>query len=431
MVFGLRWRLLLYQLSVMGTILGLFGLGVYGLFSRSLYQQLDQKLMTLAQAATPSMKAVSTQGDRYLDQLDEVPWRDIFNRNQQSLEWFDVSGRRLAKRGEIDLSAPPVLGPQTVHPDQSSPDGVDTQIRAFTVSVFEDPVDANRSPTLRGYIRASQTTASITLAQRQLLGGLALGGGLTLVLVGIGGVWLTRVSLQPIQRSYRQLKQFTADASHELRGPLTAISTSVELIQKHPERIHAKDIKKLNAITSATHQLRMLAEDLLLLARMDAEQVVARTWLVCLNTCLQDTLTLYANLAQAKGIQLQLEAPVRVTVVGDPGQYNRLFSNLVQNALSYTETGRVVVRLSRFRRYAQVQIEDTGMGIAPQDLPHIFDRFWRADKARSHRAGGSGLGLAIAQAITHQHGGRIWVTSQPQVGSCFYVRLPLVERGDG
>ena len=104
---GLRWRLLIYYLSVMAAILGAFGLGVYGLFSRSLYQQLDQKLMTLAQAATPSMKEVTTEGEAYLENLEEVPWRDIFNRNQQSLEWFDTEGRRLALRGKIDSSLPP------------------------------------------------------------------------------------------------------------------------------------------------------------------------------------------------------------------------------------------------------------------------------------------------------------------------------------
>lgn len=414
---GLRWRLLLCQLSIMSAIMGLFGLGVYGLFSRSLYRQLDQKLMTLAQAATPSMKEVSAQGEDYLNQLDEVPWRDIFNRNQQSLEWFDIQGNLLAKRGDIDLAARPKVGVQTVaYPP----------VRAFTVSVFEDKPNAN-SPALRGYIRASQTTQTIEAAQQQLLIGLTVGGSMTLVLVGVGGLWLTQLALRPVEQSYHQLMQFTADASHELRGPLTAIKASIGVMQNHPERFSPKDVKKLDAIGSATTQLQSLAEDLLLLARMDVERTDQPLERVSVNRCLHQVIALYGETAQAKGLDLKLREPITVAVWGTAAQFNRLFSNLVQNALHYTQTGRVVVQVSCTRRYARIQVEDTGIGIAPEDIPHVFDRFWRADRARTRRAGGSGLGLAIAKAITTQAGGKIWVTSQVNQGSCFHVLLPLAD----
>lgn len=413
---GLRWRLLLYQLSVMAAILGVFGVGVYAFFSRSLYQQLDQKLMTLAQAATPSMKNVATDGQAYLEQLNEVPWRDIFNHNQQSLEWFNINGEQLARRGQIELQSPPRVGPHTI---AGSP-----PVRTFTVSVFEDAPNSN-SPTLRGYIRASQTTQTLQTTQRHLLIGLALGGGLALAGAGAGGLWLTRLSLRPIEGSYQRLIQFTADASHELRGPLTAIKTSVGVMQRHPERVHPRDQKKLQAINSATTQLGSLAEDLLLLARMDAERghPVAQT--VVLNALLQEIIELYSETARLQGIDLQLQETVTATVIGQRAQLNRLFTNLIQNALNYTQQGRITVQIGRQRRHALVKIQDTGIGIAPQDIPQVFNRFWRADPARSAQAGGSGLGLAIAKAITEQHGGRIWVTSRLHQGSCFHIQLPM------
>jgi signal transduction histidine kinase len=414
---GLRWRLLLYQMSIMGTIMGIFGLGVYGLFSRNLYRQLDQKLMTLAQAATPSMAEVSTQGEDYLDELDEVPWRDIFNRNQQSLEWFDIDGNLLAKRGDIELIPRPKVGVQTM---------ADPAVRAFTVSVFEDEPNAD-SPALTGYIRASQTTQTIQAAQRQLLVGLAMGGSITLLLVGAGGLWLTQIALRPVEYSYHQLMQFTADASHELRGPLMAIKASIGVMQKHPERFTPKDAKKLDAISSATTQLQSLAEDLLLLARMDAERTTQAPEKVSINRCLRDVVALYSEAATAKGLDLTFQEEQQIFVWGQMAPLNRLFSNLVQNALHYTQTGQVVVTLSRSRRYAQISVEDSGIGITPEELPHVFDRFWRADKARSRRAGGSGLGLSIAKAITSQYGGRIWATSQPGQGSCFHVVMPLAD----
>jgi len=413
---GLRWRLLIYYLSVMAAILGAFGLGVYGLFSRSLYQQLDQKLMTLAQAATPSMKEVTTEGEAYLENLEEVPWRDIFNRNQQSLEWFDTQGRRLALRGKIDSSLPPQVGMQMT--------SADPPIRAFTVSVFKDSPNAD-TPELRGFIRASQNTQEIRTSQQQLLTGLALGGSGALLLVGLGGFWLTQISLQPIEKSYQRLMQFTADASHELRGPLTVIKTSVEVMRRHPERVHPRDVKKLGAIASATTELSILAEDLLLLARMDADAISHPPQTVFLNAYLEDLVGLYRDSAHQQGIELIFQEMAKVAVTGQPNQFNRLFKNLIQNALQYTAEGQIIVQVSRSRCYALVKVADTGIGIAPENIPKVFDRFWRADRARSRRVGGSGLGLAIVKAITQHYGGKIWVTSEVYRGSCFHVALPL------
>ena len=178
-------------------------------------------------------------------------------------------------------------------------------MRAFTVSVFEDEPNAG-SPALTGYIRASQTTQTIQTAQRQLLLGLAMGGGITILLVGAGGLWLTQIALRPVEYSYHQLMQFTADASHELRGPLMAIKASIGVMQRHPERFTPKDIKKLDAIGSATTQLQSLAEDLLLLARMDAEQTTQSPEKVSINRCLRDVVALYGEAAIAKGLELSL-----------------------------------------------------------------------------------------------------------------------------
>ncbi|MBE9078589.1 two-component sensor histidine kinase, partial [Romeria aff. gracilis LEGE 07310] len=168
---GLRWQLLGYQLSVMATILALAGLGVYLFFWRSLYRQLDDKLLTLAQSATLAVGEVEAAGEVYLNQLDEVPWRDIFNRDRQSLEWFDAQGELLAKRGSISLSAPPQVGSATLQAAQP--------IRTLTIAVFEDDPDAP-TKAFRGYVRASQSTQDLRETQEQLQQGLLLGGSLAL-----------------------------------------------------------------------------------------------------------------------------------------------------------------------------------------------------------------------------------------------------------
>ncbi|HEY9632231.1 MAG TPA: HAMP domain-containing sensor histidine kinase [Coleofasciculaceae cyanobacterium] len=419
---GLRLRLLLSQLMVMAAILSIFGAGVYVFLSRNFYRQLDKKLLTLAQSAAPSLVEVKAKGSQHLDGVDEVPWRDIFNRDTQSLEWFNAEGKLLASRGVLELAVSPKVGSQTLKRMQQP-----NQVRTFTISVFKDGSNRSR-PSLEGYIRASQSTEDVETVQHQLLWGLGMGGMMTLGLAAVGGLWLTQNALDPIEKSFKQLKQFTADASHELRGPLTVIQASVEVMRNHPERIHPKDAKKLASIASATTQMSHLAQDLLFLARAEADlSTPAGEWkLISLDNVFQNLMELFEALAQEKKISLRYECMAMVCVMGDEAQLSRLVSNLLENALQYTPAeGQVVLTLTKHNRFAIVSVEDTGIGIEREDLPFVFDRFWRADKARSRREGGTGLGLAIAQAIAKRHTGKITVSSQVDIGSCFQVRLPL------
>jgi two-component system, OmpR family, manganese sensing sensor histidine kinase len=415
----LGWHLLLTYLAVMAAIFGTSASAAYLFFVHSLYQQLDSRLLTLAQSAAPSLTAVKTQGDGHLDERTEIPWQDLFRRNQQSLSWFDSNGRELATRGTIQVDLPVRAGILTLKKQQ---------IRTFTIPVYLRD-DNQTTPVLEGYIRASESTGEIEEVVTRLRWGFGLGGIVALGLSGIGGVWLVQKSLKPTQQSFEQLKQFTADASHELRSPLTAIKTSIEVILKHPERIHPRDTKKLAAIASATNQMTHLVEDLLFLARTDAAKMVvsAEKSQIYLYKVLQELLPLLEPQAQEKGIALKTDLLPDVMVMGDEAKLTRLFSNLLENALQYTSSGgRVTLSMKRSNKYVITSVEDTGIGIAPERLRFVFQRFWRADRARSYRAGGLGLGLAIAQAIAQQHNGEITVTSKVGVGSCFRVRLPII-----
>ena len=131
--------------------------------------------------------------------------------------------------------------------------------------------------------------------------------------------------------------------------------------------------------------------------------------------------------AEAKNITIQFNVQTDIKVKGDASQLFRLFRNLIENALQYTSSGgTVTLSTHKEDKLVRVDVKDTGIGIAPEHLPFIFDRLWRGDTARTYREDGSGLGLAIVQAITHHHGGEITVKSQVGVGSCFQVRLPVV-----
>ncbi|WP_299416239.1 ATP-binding protein [Acaryochloris sp. IP29b_bin.148] len=425
---GLRWRLLLSYLLVMAAILTVFSVQVYVFVSRRLYAQIDAELQTLAQSAALSLSEITKEGKPYLDKVDKVPWRDIFNRDRHSLEWFTADGRLLARKGAITLHLPPKLREQNIVV-RVIPEHKAFQVRAYTISVHSD-ADTLRRPVLVGYIRASQSIAPVEKAQYRLLWGLGVGGTIALGLVGIGGLWLTEYSLKPVEQSFLRLKQFTADASHELRTPLTVIKTSVEVMMNHPERIHPKDAKKLAAISSATAQMNRLVEDLLFLARTDTSVPTARReWTrVALDEVLRDLIDFLEPSAQAKEINLVSQGIVPMTLVGDAMQLARLFSNLLRNAVLYTPSGGTVTLSVNRANYATViSVEDTGIGISKEQIPFIFNRFYRVDKSRARQQGGLGLGLAIAQSIAQLHKGKITIQSQVGVGSCFKVYLPTVQ----
>jgi signal transduction histidine kinase len=154
---------------------------------------------------------------------------------------------------------------------------------------------------------------------------------------------------------------------------------------------------------------------------------IAHKWnLVPLDEVLEDLLDLWELQAQAKHIFLETKLENNLSIMGDAAQLARLFSNLIGNAIHYTpKGGTVTISLSSQNRFVIVEVADTGIGIAPENIKLVFDRFWRADQARNRREGGLGMGLAIAQAITQQHRGEISVTSQLGVGSCFQVKFSI------
>ncbi|MUG91282.1 GHKL domain-containing protein [Scytonema sp. UIC 10036] len=419
------WRLLLSYLMAMMVVMGLSSVVVYHFFAYSLSQQLDRQLLTLADAAAHNLSAIQADRTavhrkmpRILDNdgdLD-IPWQDL-RLYGQSVEWFDAGQQLLGKAGKQFPETPFLTN---FHSWQQN------GIRILTIPVYS----SGKNQQLLGYVRVSASTVEVQKELERLLMGLGIGGVLGTVLISGTGWWLTSKALQPIEQSFQQLQQFTADASHELRSPLTAIKTTVEVIQNHPERIHPSDVKKIDIIEGATKQMTHLVEDLLLLARSDSAPIsLPKTAIpIPIDEILIDLIDTLQPQAESQEITLDANLIDAVWVKGDAHQLQRLFGNLLENALQYTSNGGLVrVEIVKRDDFVVIEVADTGIGIAPEHLPLVFNRFWRAEKARSRRQGGSGLGLAIVQAITQAHGGEIFVTSRVGVGSCFRVKLPIVE----
>lgn len=232
----LRWQLLGYSLAIMMGINLTSSFLVYHFFANSLYQQIDQRLNILANSAAHSLaeikkdqRSLSKTSKRRLDhdQDLDLPWQNL-QQSDQGIEWFNEHQQFLGRSGKIHISYPLVLGFLTINQKPS--------IRLLTIPVYEH--QSYPQKLIIGYVRVAESTEEIDSDLYYLFWGFSIGMVVTSILIGLGGMWLTKKSLQPLAQSYEQLKQFTGDASHELRSPLTAIKTSVEVLQTHPERIH-------------------------------------------------------------------------------------------------------------------------------------------------------------------------------------------------
>jgi signal transduction histidine kinase len=231
-----------------------------------------------------------------------------------------------------------------------------------------------------------------------------------------------------LERLFEGQKRLVANVSHELRTPLTTIQGNLDLLRRGAAEDPAMRGEAIRAIADETGRMRRILDDLLLLAQADAG-LKLHLQPVELDTLLLDVYRQAQLMAQ--GVTVRLGAEDQALVAGDHDRLRQLLLNLVINALKYTPAGgQVTLRLSRAAGWVRVEVSDTGIGIGPEDLPHIFERFYRADRSRG-RSGGSGLGLPIAQWIAEAHGGRIEVASQLGQGSAFSLWLPELTADTG
>ncbi|MBV9762492.1 MAG: HAMP domain-containing protein [Acidobacteriaceae bacterium] len=234
--------------------------------------------------------------------------------------------------------------------------------------------------------------------------------------------------LAGLESAFRRITQFTADASHELRTPLAVIRTTAELMESR-QRTFEEHRRAWASVLTQTERTTQLVDDLLTLARADAAVGALSVESVDVADVASTAVTDMHVLASAKGVKLQFSATTHPVIRGDEDALRRLFTILLDNALKATQPGGSV-EVSVSEEYkeghsrANIAVRDTGAGISAEDLPHIFDRFYRASKDRSRNTGGAGLGLAIAHWIVSQHGGTVHVQSGIGRGSIFQIILP-------
>ena len=455
----IRVRLTAWYFIVLAVILSLFGLNAYVAMRNSAYEAVDEELRDRADGVRRLIERASEYGpenlQRELRQHSEVQASALLQVSDERGNWIFRSRaigqyeipkpQRIANTPSLFLAAGTplrVLNIEVQAPDQS-----------FIVQVAA-PLDE-----LYGALQRFETVLLVSIP-------------VFLLCAAAGGYWMSARALSPVDQitrtartisarslsnrlvvpqtrdelqrlsetlngmlerlegAFRQITQFTADASHELRTPISLMRTEAEITLSQPRS--AEEYREaFEEVYSELERTSELVEKLMLLARADYGAEVLQFETVDLAGIVRETCHQGKILAESKQVDFREQIPAEpLWIKGDTHALRRLFLILVDNAVKYTPSGgRVDVVLNSNDGSASVAVRDTGIGIGPEDLPHIFERFYRADKSRSEESGGVGLGLSIGYWIAEAHAGRIDVESSLGGGSVFRVRFPWAKDG--
>ncbi|WP_333595663.1 HAMP domain-containing sensor histidine kinase [Anaerospora hongkongensis] len=254
-----------------------------------------------------------------------------------------------------------------------------------------------------------------------IIGGLIVG----MVSIIVASYFLARRAMIPIQAAWEKQQQFVADASHELRSPITGIYSNAELMLRHPQLTIQEQSHRINTIMKESSRMTKLIASLLTLARSDADKAELQLAPVDFSEMVEMIAEHFKPLEELNKVSLTVQIKPAIELMADRERLHQLVVILLDNAFKYTsEGGKILLSCDKDDKSAILVVQDTGCGIAAEHLPHIFDRFFRGDKARSRDKGGTGLGLAIAKWIVEKHGGKIAVESSGK-GTTFQVSIPF------
>ncbi|MBA3946541.1 MAG: HAMP domain-containing protein [Herpetosiphonaceae bacterium] len=472
---GIRLQLTLWYTSIFVGLLLLTGIVLYVRLQTKLIETYDEPL----KVRTEQLIADITNDDGMIDPQDiaqEVSLLEqetLRNNDRKADVNFDALVRILNTKGQAlvitpafhELQVPTLSVMQPLHGDPwqgTVPTADGYQVRLYSTRLMS-------KSTLFGVIQVGQSLTPLNTSLQKVVEELLLIAPFAVMLGIIGSHWLATRAFVPIyhltsiaeeisagdlqrrvpvpepkdevqqlaltfnkmigqlDQAFMQQRRFVADASHELRTPVAAIRsmTDVALAQSLTAEECIAVVGNVNAVAE---RLGWLIRDLLLLARSDEGQVPLDYELVRLDRLVSDVVATLEPLAVERGIVLQVLTLEPATVRGDISRLIQCVINLLDNALTYTNAGgRVALRVEMRERCGCIVVQDTGIGIAPEDRLHIFERFYRADSVPTRKAGGSGLGLAIVEWVTRAHWGSIQVESQVGQGSTFTLSFPLAQ----
>lgn len=405
----LRLRLTGWYVALSGITSVLLVVTGTWLCHNSITHSLDRALDELIASNLPQVEATDGR-PHFVFASGKVS--NIWVRQQSTLQLYDAQ-RNLVQ----EFGAP---GVNRVAADDIN---FEADVNKRHIRASADPITAHGQ--VVGYIQAQLPTEIRDKATVEFAICMIILTPFLLIAIAACGYWFSIKASKPVENAYTLLRQFMADASHELRTPVHAIQLTAENVAAEADG-NAQLVTDMGSITKSTDRMAKLIDDMMLLTKMELQQLPMKLEPVNLDALVTDAVAELKPAFAEKHISMKVQSLPAAVVQGDRDSLYRVFSNLLQNALRYTDSGgSVEINMAANNGQACVSVTDTGIGMSPQDLACIFDRFYRADKSRSRAAGGSGLGLAIVKSICECHKGSISAESTEGKGSTFTVKLPL------
>ena len=428
MIEGVRAQLTAWYVTVLAVTLIVFELAVYAVLSRTLHARIDESLAASIDMTTTSLSNDIAEGQSRLDAaratVDEISSRQV------AVAVFDTDGRLLASR-ELDEFTPRLpnditLPDEIPHLFDSEEDDGDDAVRVAIKRVQVDP--AVTPFVVHVSTALDELEDELSDIRRVLLSSIPL----VLFGAGAGGWFLARKSLRPVTRAFQERQRFMEDASHELKTPLATIRAATDVTLQQASRTAEEYREALRMVDEQAVRLSRIVEDMFTLARADAGPLPLQRSAFYLDELLADIAAAASLRGAARHVSVQASGDRDVRCVADEDLIRRLVTNLVDNALKYSPPGeRVDVKLARVDDLARIAVSDRGPGIPAHARPHVFERFYRADRSRVRAADtsgpGAGLGLAIARSIADAHGGRMMLANSAERGTTVIVELPCSE----
>jgi signal transduction histidine kinase len=416
MLERMRWRLTMGYAGIFALILLLLATAAVAGFSRELTSQQDTLLTQEAKDLQSNLldgdhREVLAEGSAEYSWVALDPKGHVTDRDPSAatLGTLGLPSKELARQSleEDEKVSATIHGPQG-------------RVRVVSMPMREE------SGEVVGVIQYARSLKGVqqTIGRLFLLL-LPLGlGGLGAAL--FGGLYMAGRAMRPARESFEKQRAFVADASHELKTPLTLIRADAEMVL-YRNSLNQQDRKLMEHALTETDRMGNVLSDLLLVARLDAGKLELARKPFDLVGVLKEEAERFGPRAAGKGVRLDVEAPGELPVLGDARRTAQLLAVLLDNAVRFTPPGGSVIVGGRLRdRWAEVSVTDTGLGIAPERLSLVFDRFYRAKSARSRgqTGGGTGLGLSIARGLARAQGGDLTAESVEGQGATFRLRLP-------
>jgi len=457
MITSLKTRITVWYISLSTLILVCLGIALYFIISHSM---MNERRALIAQDLEKIPHVVQRYGNRGVNRLlDEAQEEIPLKPSEEFVQIFNANGESIASSQNLKGRSLPF------RPDLAN--GTPSQFATVAISGDTTPallgvtnIDINGQPSV---VVVAASLSNVSSIQSRLLATLFLSIPVAILLSVVGGALLARQAIEPLDRmtstaqqisaermneriqleradvelkrladsfnemlgrldqSFKQIRQFTADASHELRTPITILMGETDLAVNGL----LDDEECRTALSSRREELQRMSrivDDLLTLSQFDHSQQILHRKPLDFSDLVIEVCEQQRNQARSKGVDLELTKTEPAMMEGDDSRLRQMVRNLLDNAIKYTPRGgKVTIELEKSNGNFELQVSDNGIGIPRDDLPHIFDRFYRVDKARTRDEGGTGLGLSIVKKVVEAHGGNVNVSSEVGTGTVMTV----------